>query len=203
LAQTEFVTSPDARDHFAEVLRASDYATLDEWWDALDIRGKLSRQLMPPDAWLVVYGAGGSFPAAAYQRIVDFGPEPPVLDQTLYWMVVDTEEEAAYLTGMVNSAVLRETIDGFIPEGAFGPRHLHTLPSKGIPQFDAADGTHARVAAAVRALRPEVLALAAQPDHAHLFKASDGLASRRSRLRALFAGLPAFAEYDTACRGVL
>lgn len=202
LADTEIATSPDARDHFAEVVRASDYASLDEWWEALDIRGKLSRQLMPPDHWLVAYGAGGSFPAAAYKRLADFGPEPPVLDQTLYWIVVDGEEEAAYLTGVVNSAVLRETIDGFIPEGAFGPRHLHTLPSKTIPQFDPADVTHMRVAAAVQALASDVVALATRPECAGLFQASDGLASRRSRLRALISDLPTYAEYDSACRGV-
>jgi methylase of polypeptide subunit release factors len=197
----DIATSPAARDHFRDAIRESGYADIREWWEALDYRGKLTRQVMQPDRWLVVYGAGGTYPAAACARVGDLGPEPPVIDQTLYWAIVD-EDEAAYLTGLINSDALLERIADFIPEGAFGPRHIHTLPSKSIPEFDRADARHLRVADAVRVLTPEVLALGTIRDNAHLFDAATDLRRRRGEMRDLISRLPAYGEYATACADV-
>ena len=156
----ELAVTPRARDHFRDVVRESDYGSLEQFQARrLDFRSKLSGQRWPGDAWGVVYGSGGGIPAAAYARI---GENPAILDQTLYGFRV--EDEALYFCGVVNSLALRERIACFIPEGKFAGRHLHTLPQDETPRYDRNNPAHAEVVAATRALVDELNSRRHDPD---------------------------------------
>lgn len=98
----------------------------DIYKNALNCRNKLSYQNLEVGKFLVVYGAGGAKPCAAYLYI---NTAEVVIDQTLYWCQVDTESEALYLTALLNSNALSEHISSFQAEGQFGKRHIHTLAS--------------------------------------------------------------------------
>jgi methylase of polypeptide subunit release factors len=198
----EIASSPTARDHFENIVDESDFASLKGWIDALDYRSKLTKQALDPDSWLVVYGAGGGIPAAAYAQVRTFGDVPPVIDQTLYWILTEDEDEAVFLTGLINSESLLERIADFIPEGDFGDRHLHTLPSKAVPQYDAADDTHARVVSAARPLIIELNEHRHVAGEGELFTIEVPMVSRRSRLRALVKSLESYDEYAAACAGL-
>ena len=116
----------------------------------LDFYGKLSSQL----AWQgdkgdrpvrIVYNQSGA-PTASLMP-----DESAVVDYTLYWLTCRTEDEAYYLTAIVNSDRLYEQLKPLMPKGQFGARHVQKhiwrLP---IPEFDAADATHAAISDAGR-----------------------------------------------------
>lgn len=195
----EIATSPSARDHFNRVVEESDFDSVTSWLDAVDYRSKLTKQVLQPDDWLAVYGAGGGIPAAAYTQVSAFGHEPPVIDQTLYWIVAKDEDEAAFVTGLINSDSLLKRIADFIPEGDFGDRHLHTLPSKAVPQFDSADDAHARVVSATRNLIAELEEYRGVAGQGELFTNDVPMVARRIRLRALVRSLVSYDEYAAAC----
>jgi hypothetical protein len=198
----EIASSPAARDHFDEVVEESDFDSLMSWADALDYRSKLSRQVLQAEDWLVVYGAGGGIPAAAHVRVGTFGEDPPVIDQTLYWMTTASEDEAAYLAGMINSEALLNRIADFIPEGAFGDRHLHTLPSRAVPQYDPADDAHARVVSSTRSLIDQLDRRRNEPRVRELFTTEVSMTTRRTRLRAVLRALRGYRDYSAACEDV-
>ena len=64
----------------------------------------------------------GSNPCAAYIDLRQFDRNRLVIDQTLYWYLSKTEDEAIYISGLLNSAALWEAISDFQPEGGFGKR---------------------------------------------------------------------------------
>ena len=116
--------------------------------EQLDYFNKLSAQL----AWQhddkqrpfrVVYSSSGR-PTAA---LVD--NRKAVIDYTLFWISCDTQAEAHYLLAVINSDVLRDRVEPFMPKGQFGPRHvqkhLWKLP---IPTFDPTEPTHDAVSQA-------------------------------------------------------
>lgn len=191
-----------AQTHFEAVVEESDFESIIDWWDrGLDMRHKLSQQSHISRAWIVVYGAGGGIPAAAH-FYADHSP-PVIIDQTLYWAACDSEEEALYFAGMINSSAVLERIDGYIPAGAFGDRHLHTLPARAIPEYDPASVKHAAVAAAVDALVTELRSAAgSDPSVATAFTTSVSMRTRRSRLRAALRELIAWDAYENACGAV-
>ena len=104
-----------------------------------------------------------------------------------------------FLTGLINSDSLLERIADFIPKGDFGDRHLHTLPSKAVPQYDPADEAHARVISATRSLIIELEGRRHIVGQGELFTIEVPMASRRSRLRALMKSLGSYGEYAAAC----
>ncbi len=197
--EAELGVATGSRDHFRRVVRASDYDSVGGFQAALDHRRKLTGQRWSPGHWLVVYGAGGFYPAAAYVRIDEY---PPILDQTLYGFSTRNEAEALYFCGVVNSRALRECIRLFVPEGQYGGRHLHTLPMDATPRYNEADEVHREVVAATEALVDELDGLRGDPEIATLFTTMIDLGARRSRVRALLEGLVAFGRYDAATRAL-
>ena len=72
-----------------------------------------------------------------------------VVDNTLYWIPCDNDDEAAYLLAVINSDALREAAEPFMSRGLWGARDLHKhLWNLPIARFDLADALHAEVAAA-------------------------------------------------------
>jgi hypothetical protein len=92
----------------------------------------------------VVFAASGTLPSALvlrdYRAVVEHG---------LYWVAPASEEEAQYLTGLLNSEAARSRAERYQARGQFGARHfdkvMFNLP---IPLFDSADPLHRDLARA-------------------------------------------------------
>lgn len=196
-------SDPKAARHFKEVVNANqDWSSLDDMFSALNLRNKLTNQVFGSDTFVVVYGAGGGIPAAAY--VSSSAVKDAIFDQTLYWIEVDAKDEALYLVGMLNSCALRDTIEGVMPEGDFGPRHLHTIPAKAVPRFDDGNQDHLRVVALTRALSAEFRSIAeGELSSERLLGSDTAMNSRRMKARRAIEGLDDYVEYEEACSSVL
>lgn len=143
-------------NRFARIERAYEAEGIDKSFRAyLDERGKLLKQTFPASGYLVLTGPGGSNTAAA---VYELSPKRAavLVDQTLYWYWLDSQEAADYYVGMFNSGPLADQIDVFIPEGVFGRRHLHTVPWQVTPIYDATNAAHRKIAALSGSLREQV-----------------------------------------------
>lgn len=194
--------SPRARRYFDKIIEISDFDSINDWWRrGLNQRSKLTNQniITNSGGYLVVYGAGGKIPTANYVQIASLGDEPPLIDQTLYWTIVQTEDEAIYMCGLINNPFLAEYIRPFVPEGAFGERHLHTLPPKAMPKFDPADIDHAEIVKTTRNLIRQLDDIRADPSALEMLNPNRKLQSRRTAARHLIESLPGYGEYNAAC----
>ena len=172
--------------------------------DKINIRGKLVRQNFSESNWLILSNAGGKNPCAAYISLADVDESRLIVDQTLYWYLTDSEEEAKYIVGLLNSHSLAKAIIDFQPQGEFGQRHIHTLPYKIMPRYDADNSAHKEVVSKTERLICECRELYTQPEWAKLLQPNSGsLASRRRRQQAAIKGLNSYAEYESACGIVL
>lgn len=90
----------------------------------------------------IVYAKAGTFPAACVVR-----DERAVIDHMLYWKALEREEDAHYLTAILNSETARSRAEQFQARGQFGARHfdkvIFNLP---IPLFTAAETLHRELA---------------------------------------------------------
>ena len=152
--------------------------------DAINIYGKLEKQNFATRDWLVLSNAGGSNPCAAYISLEAVDRARIIIDQTLYWYLAESEEEAIYIVGLLNSRAMAEAIADFQPEGGFGKRHIHTLPYKIIPKF---------IHEWAEACRNEEYAYLLQPN-------SGGLNRRRKRQQSKIKNLGGYVEYEVACQ---
>ena len=172
--------------------------------DTINIYGKLYKQNFSIKDYLVLSSASGSNPCAAYIDLRNYNRSRIVIDQTLYWYLAATEEEAIYITGLLNSSALREAISDFQPEGGFGKRHIHTLPYKIIPEFDVENDTHMNVVNATKALIDEWKDdCQIEPYEMLLGPNSGSLPSRRKRQQNKIRELESYKQYSTACSEVL
>lgn len=167
-------------------------------------RKKLSSQCFPQEGWLVVMGAGGKLVCAACADISDFDLEKLIIDQTLYWVVVPTEDEALYLTGLLNSEAINLVIEQFQPKGQFGERHIHTLPFGATPPYNSMDAAHTDVVAKTKLLIAQwKMDRAANPlVFKGLLDPNKFLSSRRTSLRARLKLLSGYPAYESACRSL-
>jgi hypothetical protein len=167
-------------------------------------RKKLTNQTWGA-GWFVFMGAGGSNVCAAYAPTIRFPQDKSVIDQTLYWAVVNTEDEALYLTGLLNSAAVNEVIKEFQPRGQFGERHIHKLPLGSTPPFDPANPAHMEVVAKTSQLLSDWAAYKADnlADVQDLLNPNKSkLHIRRMRIRNILVGLPTWNDYESACKAV-
>lgn len=111
--------------------------------EQLDYIGQLSSQF-PIASVRVVYTKSGTYPAAMVLR-----DSRSVIDHMLYWAKPADEEEAHYLTAILNSETARTRIEQFQARGQFGARHfdkaMFNLP---IPLFEVSSELHRELAAA-------------------------------------------------------
>jgi hypothetical protein len=118
-----------------------------------DFYGKLGSQF-PTGPLRIVYSKAGTQPAACVLR-----DETGVVDHKLYWMTPASEDEAYFLTAVLNAEEARRRVETLQSRGLFGARDfdkvMFTLP---IPRFSDASALHADLAAAGR----EAEALAAE-----------------------------------------
>lgn len=153
---------------------------------------KLTKQEFASSGYLVLHGAGGSIPCAALLSLVD--NDNIVIDQTLYWTFVPDEKEAWYRVGLMNTDALNDAIREFNPEGEFGPRHPHTLPSLVVPDFDTDDMNHTEVSDL--ALQISRVAASLTMTDERIASPDASIAARRSRLRSALMELPEYAALE-------
>jgi len=198
--------TPPAKAAIDEIL--IDYGagkTIKDLFNALDsARKKLTQQRIPATGYLVVTGAGGKLVCAAQADLASFNNSKLVIDQTLYWATVDTEDEALYLCGLFNSTAINTVIQDFQPRGAFGERHVHKLAFEATPPYDNSQIAHQDVVNQTRALMNEYVALKGVDDELMtlLNPNSSSLASRRRRIRNKIDQLPSYDSYEQACRNL-
>ena len=89
---------------------------------------------------------GNAFAAAYIGSVVDpiLGPKMVIPDHKLYFIPVATEDEAAYLTGFLNSPIISGAVSAYAAQlslGASVAEYLH------MPQFDKKDKLHKKLAA--------------------------------------------------------
>ncbi len=161
----------------------------------IEERRKLTMQEFGSGNFLVVTGAGGKYTCAACVDLVD--GQRLVVDQTLYWQVVDNPDEAWYLVGMLNSDAMTQAVAPFNPKGAFGERHIHSLPHRMMPPFDPAVREHTRVSELARQSSDLVRNMVATDSL--IQNPSKPLHLRRSRVRRQLLSMPQFQEMESIC----
>lgn len=178
---------------------------VDSLFSLLDVRGKLSQQVLPSTGFIVMTGAGGKNVCAAYLNLDDENvvTDRLIIDQTIYWTHVDTEEEAIYLTGLFNSEAINGIIQEFQPRGAFGERHIHTLPFGVTPPYDSSQIAHQDVVEKTWSLVSEYHELLLNSDVKELLNPNtSALTKRRRTLASYIKRLPSYQEYEEACRAL-
>lgn len=171
-------------------------------FDALNWRNKLTAQTFGRNGFLVVYGAGGENPCAAFMNLTD-ATKIPIIDQTCYWIVVETEEEALYLSGLINSHAIGNAISSFQPEGKFGKRHIHTLVSDILPPFNPENALHKEFASLVKAISARLYERI-EKDNPLLLNPNKGtLNSRRKKIQTMFSQLCGHQKYEAICYQIL
>lgn len=165
----------------------------------IDERGKLSKQVFGMSGYLILAGAGGKIICAACVPVAQ--AQDLVVDQTLYWKVVTDADEAWYQVGMLNSEALTNATLAFNPKGDFGERHLHTLPYRMMPAYDAANGDHQKIAV----LAKDIATLADGHCTTDLYLAdpAKALTARRRKLRTLLEASPLLAQLETLAQSAL
>lgn len=203
VSATKLATQTAAKLAFDRMLSVAG-TTTDGFFGMLDSnRRKLTAQDVPTTGWLVFMGAGGDYVCAGCADASSYGAGKLVVDQTLYWASVESEDEALYLVGLLNSDAVNEIIKEFQPRGQFGARHVHTLPVGVTPEYDPSYAAHADVVEKTRALLSQWAdAKTADPEISGLLDPNKSLAQRRRKLRLKIQALPGYSDYALACRNL-
>ena len=110
----------------------------------------------------IVYPASGTRLSACWLEDDDI-----IVDKDAYWAVANSLDEAAYVTAVLNTAIVLDRVRDLQPVGQRDPRHFDnlvwTLP---IPEFDSAEALHVDLAAAAQHAA-EVAERVDLPDAAH------------------------------------
>ena len=190
---------------FDEISKKTDLELDTLFNDKIDIYNKLRNQKFSLGKWMVLSNAGGGNPCAAYIMLDNYDREKLIIDQTLYWYIADSENEAIYITGLVNSLSMRKAIEDFQPEGAFGKRHIHTLPFKIMPIFDDTNDAHKKVVETIKAVIEEWREICDSEETIlnTLNPNSGNLPSRRKKQQSALRKVSSYLEYEKSCSEVL
>ena len=177
-----------------------------EYFDKVNMRNKLNPQRFSgfsENCCLVLSGASGEHICAAYVPLSKIDRKKTIIDQTLYWYVAQSEDEALYICGLLNSLAICAIIADFQPEGAMGRRHIHKLPYEVTPPFDADNSTHMSVVENTRALKEHLGRNISDSDvEQYISPSRSTLQVRRSKIRGYLRRLPESDAYEKACKGV-
>jgi hypothetical protein len=155
----------------------------------LDYRHKLRDQL-PASAVRVVYTKSGMYLAATVVR------DPSVvIDHKLYWASAASEDEAKYLTAILNSTALLEVVQPLQARGEHNPRDFDKYVwQAAIPLYESANPLHQQLVQ-IGELAAKVAATVELPNQS--FQAL------RRRVRTALAQADELAEWDAVVRRVL
>ena len=131
--------------------------------ERIDERGKLTKQALGNTGYLIVFGAGGKHVCAACIPLA--GGSDLAVDQTLYWQVIQNEEQAWFRIGILNSHAMTEAIMPFNPKGDFGERHIHALPYRLMPAYDPSNEDHERIAILAQQVTGQARAMVVADDY--------------------------------------
>lgn len=170
----------------------------------IDVRGKLTQQIISNEGYIVITGAGGGKVCSGIITLSDYLSATLIIDQTIYWAHVETEDEAIYLSGLLNSSAINLIIEDFQPRGAFGKRHIHKLPFGVTPPYDPTQVAHQYVVENTRILINEFEYLKANNVKVNVLlnPNSGSLSSRRRNLFHYIQKLAAYKEYELACHSL-
>ena len=105
-----------------------------------DYYGKLASQF-PLGSLRVAYAASGTLPCAVVIR------EKVVFEHAIYWSPASSEDEAHYLTAILNSETARERVAQYQARGQWGARHFDkVIFNLSIPRFNSAKTLHISLA---------------------------------------------------------
>jgi SAM-dependent methyltransferase len=106
----------------------------------IDYQSKLTNQF-PLAGNRVAYTGRGARTCAA--RV----PTGTVVDHALYWLPVESVEEAHFVCGVLNSDTLDALIKDALSKGLFGSRNIHRAPFRiSFPEFDPENELHGAIA---------------------------------------------------------
>jgi hypothetical protein len=178
--------------------------SLQQYFEMLNYRNKLVAQVFPNSGFLVLAGAGGSYTCAGYVNLSNCSGEKIIVDQTLYWYIASSEEEAIYITGLLNSMALDVLISEFQPEGLQGRRHIHKLPYVITPKYDPENDSHKAVVETTKQLLLEWNnTIKNTPSISKLTSPStSNISVRRRNIRSLLQQLSSYQLYEEKCREV-
>ncbi len=204
LADNDFALMNPGTSYVFHEIQEKSGMSLSKLFQKINMRNKLEKQDFTLGRWLVLSNAGGKNPCAAYVDLNLLEKGRLLIDQTLYWHLAETEEEALFIVGMLNSEALAVAISDFQPQGGFGARHIHTIPYKIIPSYDLSNDMHFEVVSKTKAL------ISAWDSYCnsdsigkYLLPNSGSLNSRRRKLKAALKTMPQYDSYETACSNVL
>lgn len=196
--------NPGTSYAFTEIQTESEMPLSALFDQKINIRSKLDKQSFGLARWLVLSNAGGTNPCAAYIDLNNMDKKKLIIDQTLYWYLAESEEEALYIVGILNSVTLSNAISDFQPQGGFGARHIHTIPYKIIPRFDISDDAHMEVVATTKELINEWKKYCGSAKEGkYLLPNSGSLNSRRRKLQAALRTMSSYGMYEEACSSIL
>lgn len=172
-------------------------------WERLNTRNKLNNQSkLPLDGFYVFVGTSGSSVCGAYKDANDMNVERTIIDQTLNWVHIQTEDEALYLTGLMNSEAIDMAISIFQPRGQQGQRHIHSLPYEVTPKYDPTNAVHQQVVENTELLLSQYNRLKMRDSSIikKILPQNGSLARRRTYSRNKIKSLENYSNYEKACR---
>lgn len=182
---------------------AANNETLEQFFARVDTdRKKLTNQGWGAEEWIVVASAGGKLPCAAYVRGDQIACSKTIIDQTLYWGKVGSEDEAIYITALINSPAVIDVIVAHQPRGAFGERHIHKLAFDRTPRFDPTNPKHCAVVNAAKILLAEWSSRRQKSDIQQFLTPEKHMITRRKKIRETLEILPSWAAYERATADV-
>lgn len=115
----------------------------------LNYQGKLTSQL-PTAPYIVLYNKSGTNLCAGYlakgrvDQLGELSISGCVAESVTYRIYTDTENEALYLIGVLNSNVVNDAIKPYQTEGLQGKRDIHRRPFEvcPIPEYDKTNPVH-------------------------------------------------------------
>ncbi|HGT6869408.1 TPA: hypothetical protein ACM332_001681 [Escherichia coli] len=165
-------------------------------------RKKLTTQSWSSEDWVVFGSAGGKWPCAAYTRGEQIPCSKTIIDQTLYWGVVKSEDEAIYITALINSPAVMNVIVSHQPRGSFGERHIHKLAFDRTPSYDQTSAKHLDVVRSAKDLMNQWANRRMEADISPMLSPSVHLITRRKKIRNALESLPAWEPYVAATQAI-
>lgn len=144
-------------------------------------------------------GAGGSRTCAAFMEL-DSNSARLIIDQTIYFHVTESLDEALFITGLLNSKALEIANSAFQAEGALGRRHIHTLPATSLPQFNPLDEKHIELVI----LTQKVMSDIKENVPRDLLNPNSGSVSvRRTKIYKIIDTLPSYISFNEIALKIL
>lgn len=177
--------------------------SLEDIYSKLNTRNKLECQTFSDGEWLVVTGAGGKDVCASYLQLNGESSKKTVFDQTTYWISVNSEEEAIFITGILNSSKMSELIKPLQTKGNMGERHIHTTYIQFLPQFDIDNPLHMKIVMCTKKLIQEIHSNQNIVECGLLNINYSTLQIRRKKIKDIIKSLKCYDDYEQACNDLL